>query len=167
MATTKVSLEEYLSTSYRPDAEYIDGELRERNVGELEHSRMVKAILRWFERFETSWQLEALPDVRVQVRTDNYRVPDICLRPLANPDVRFVTAVPAAVIEVLSPEDSISDYRERIADYLQKGIPGIWIVDPKTRKGWDCSSGDWIESVIFRLPDSPIYLDLTAVASGQ
>jgi Putative restriction endonuclease len=122
------------------------------------------AILPWFERFETSWQLEALPDVRVQVSAENYRVPDICLRPLANPDLRFVTTVPAAVIEVLSPEDSVSDCRERIADYLQKGIPGIWIMDPKTRKGWDCSSGNWIESVVFRMPDSPVYLDLGKIA---
>ena len=163
MATTKVSLEEYLGTSYRPDVEYIDGELKERNVGELEHARMVKAILLWFEKYESSWQLEALPDVRVQVSAENYRVPDVCLRPLANADVRFVTAVPAAVIEVLSPEDSISDYRARIADYRQKGIPGIWVVDPKTRKGWDCSSGNWIETSVFRLADSPIYLDLSAI----
>ena len=125
MATTKVSLEEYLSTGYRPDVEYIDGELKERNVGDLEHARMVKAILRWFEQYETSWQLEALPDVRVQVSAENYRVPDICLRPLANPGVRFITATPAVVVEALSPVDSISDYRARIADYRQKGIPGI------------------------------------------
>ena len=160
MVTTKLSLREYLATAYHPDAEYVDGELRERNVGELEHSRMVKAIMRWFEQYECSWQIEALSDVRVQVRAENYRVPDICLRPLSNPDIRFVTAAPAAIIEVLSPEDSVSDYRERIADYRQKGIPGIWVIDPKTRKGWDCSSGDWIETAVFRLPDSPIYLDL-------
>lgn len=163
MATTKTSLEEYLGTSYRPDVEYVDGELRERNVGELEHARMVKAILQWFAQYESSWHLEALPDVRVQVSAENYRVPDICLRPLANPDVRFVTSIPAAVIEVLSPEDSISDYRSRIADYRQKGIAGIWVVDPKTRKGWDCSSGSWLETELFRLTDSPIYLDLSAI----
>ncbi len=163
MATTKVSLEEYLNTSYRPDVEYIDGELKERNVGELEHARMVKAILRWFVQYESAWELEALPDVRVQVSAENYRVPDVCLRRLANRDIRFVTSVPAVVIEVLSPEDSISDYRARIADYRQKGIPGIWVVDPKTRKGWDCSSGNWIETTVFRLADSPIYLDLSAI----
>jgi Uma2 family endonuclease len=163
MATTKTSLEEYLSTNYRPDAEYIGGELKERNLGELEHARMVKAILRWFEQYESSWELEVLPDVRVQVSAENYRVPDICLRPTANPDVRYVTSAPAVVVEVLSPEDSISDYRARIADYRQKGIAGIWVVDPKTRKGWDCSSGNWIETVVFRLPDSPVYLDLSAI----
>ena len=29
-----VSLQEYLETSYRPDCDYLDGELLERNVGE-------------------------------------------------------------------------------------------------------------------------------------
>jgi Uma2 family endonuclease len=163
MATTKISLEEYLNTTYRPDAEYINGEVRERNVGELEHSRMVKAILRWFERYEAQWQIEALPDVRVQVSAHNYRVPDICLRPLANPDLRFVTSIPAAVIEVLSPEDSVSDYRERIADYRPKGIPAIWVVDPKTGRGWDCSTGDWIDSEAFEIAGSAIHLNLKAL----
>ena len=35
---TLVPLGEYLETVYEPDCEYIDGELVERNVGELEHS---------------------------------------------------------------------------------------------------------------------------------
>ena len=83
---------------------------------------------------------------------------------MSNPDVRFITATPSVVIEVLSPEDSIIDYRARIADCRLKGIPGIWVVDlPKTRKGWDCASGSWIETSIFRLADSPVYLDLSGI----
>jgi hypothetical protein len=39
VATTNlVSVREYLNTSYRPDCDYIDGEVRERNWGELEHA---------------------------------------------------------------------------------------------------------------------------------
>ncbi len=38
-STTQVPVSEYLKTSYRPDREYIDGELRERNVGKWEHAR--------------------------------------------------------------------------------------------------------------------------------
>jgi hypothetical protein len=30
---TQISVTEYLQTSYRPDREYVDGEVRERNVG--------------------------------------------------------------------------------------------------------------------------------------
>jgi hypothetical protein len=32
--STTVPLSEYLNTSYRPDRDYLDGELMERNVGE-------------------------------------------------------------------------------------------------------------------------------------
>ena len=38
-ASTTVSVEEYLSTSYSPDREYIDGLLLEGNWGETDHSR--------------------------------------------------------------------------------------------------------------------------------
>lgn len=65
MATTKVSLDEYLRTSHRPDAEYIDGELRERNVGEIEHAEMILAVLEWFIGRWHEWQIRILPEVRV------------------------------------------------------------------------------------------------------
>ena len=37
-STTLVSVGEYLSTAYRPDREYIDGRILERNLGERDHS---------------------------------------------------------------------------------------------------------------------------------
>ena len=67
MSTTKASLEEYLNTSYRPDVEYIDGELQERNVGEIEHAEMILAVLTWFLGHRQEWQIRIQPDVRVQV----------------------------------------------------------------------------------------------------
>jgi hypothetical protein len=33
-----ITIGEYLSTSYKPDLEYVDGELLERNVAEWDHS---------------------------------------------------------------------------------------------------------------------------------
>jgi hypothetical protein len=35
-----IPLNEYLGNSYRPDREYVDGEIRERNVGKWEHARV-------------------------------------------------------------------------------------------------------------------------------
>jgi Uma2 family endonuclease len=163
MATTKVSLEEYLKTSYRPDVEYIDGELQGRNVGEIEHARMIMAVLKWFIGHSQGWEIEALPDVRVQVRSDRFRVPDVCICAASNTDSRIVTTPPLVVIEVLSPEDRVGDYRERIADYIGMGVKGVWVIDPATRKGWDCSSANWIETAVFRLAGSPIYLDLSGI----
>ena len=47
MSTTAlISVEEYVATSYRPDRDFIDGELQERNLGELEHSLLQGSDLR-------------------------------------------------------------------------------------------------------------------------
>ena len=35
-----VPVEEYLRTTYRPDRDFIDGELRERNIGERPHATL-------------------------------------------------------------------------------------------------------------------------------
>jgi len=48
MATqVRISLQEYLETPYRPDREYIDGEVRERNVGKWEHARLQLLLGSW------------------------------------------------------------------------------------------------------------------------
>jgi Uma2 family endonuclease len=163
MATTQVSVEEYLKSVYKPDVEYVDGELEERNVGEIEHAKMILDVLVWFVGHRQEWQIQILPDVRVQVKAERFRIPDVCVCSASNTDTRIVTTAPLAVVEVLSPEDRIANYHERIADYMGMGIRGIWVVDPETRKGWDCSSGSWIETKVFRLADSSIYLDLAAI----
>jgi len=39
MATaTRIPIEQYLTTSYEPDAEYVNGEVEGRSVGEYDHS---------------------------------------------------------------------------------------------------------------------------------
>jgi Uma2 family endonuclease len=38
-----MSMEEYLRTSYRPDVNYIHGEIEERSLGEFEHARLQHA----------------------------------------------------------------------------------------------------------------------------
>ena len=39
-----ISVAEYLNTSYRPDCDYVNGEVRERNLGEMEHARLQTGI---------------------------------------------------------------------------------------------------------------------------
>ena len=39
-ATTLVSVEEYLSSVYEPECDYVDGEIEDRNVGEKDHSKL-------------------------------------------------------------------------------------------------------------------------------
>ena len=72
-----VPLNEYLESVYEPECEYIDGELRERNVGEVEHSRQQVLISRYLSNREEQWGIVVLPEQRVQVKAMSYRGPDI------------------------------------------------------------------------------------------
>ena len=35
-----------------------------------------------------------------------------------------------AVIEVLSPEDRVSRYQQRLDDYRAMGVANVWVIDP-------------------------------------
>ncbi len=136
MATgTLVSLEEYLSTIYDPDCEYVDGELLERNMGESDHSGIqgiVSAVL-YSQRREHG--IHVFPELRVQVAAARYRIPDITVttRKIRG---KILREPPFLCIEILSPEDRASRIEAKIDDYLSFGVPYIWIIDPLARKGW-------------------------------
>src|SRR6266545_974484 len=103
---TLVSVEEYLSTSYRPDREYIDGVILERNLGESDHSTVQTAIASYFYQRQTEWNIRALAEQRVQVRPTRFRVPDVCIVLGLGPVERILTRPPFICIEVLSREDT-------------------------------------------------------------
>src|SRR5579864_6625025 len=85
MATTQVSLEEYLRTDYEPDCDYVDGELEERNVGEKEHSAVQAFFIKWLAAHEEQLKLEAYPEIRMRVSPTRMRVADIAILPLNAP----------------------------------------------------------------------------------
>jgi hypothetical protein len=59
-----VSLEEYLHTTYRPDREYLDGELRERNVGQFDDSNLQAILTAIFFNNRGAWGVRGLPEQR-------------------------------------------------------------------------------------------------------
>jgi hypothetical protein len=44
-----------MRTSYRPNREYIDGQLLERNAGKYEHARLQFLLASWFRTQERAW----------------------------------------------------------------------------------------------------------------
>src|SRR5277367_2334723 len=89
MATAlHIPLKDYLGTSFRPDREYVDGEVRERNVGKYEHARVQALLARWFGNHEQEWGAQVVTEQRVRVSSTRVRIPDVALLPLgAQPDV--------------------------------------------------------------------------------
>jgi Uma2 family endonuclease len=139
MTETIVSLDEYLSTIYEADCEYVDGELLERNWGELEHSAMQSIILALFYNQRHQHGICVFPELRVQVAPTRYRIPDITVTS-AKPRGKILREPPFLCIEVLSPEDRASRIEAKIDDYLAFGVRHVWIIDPRLKKGWSYSS---------------------------
>ncbi len=135
-ATTLIPVEEYLRSSYDPDREYVEGLLVEREVGELEHGELQSAILAYI-RARYRGVAHAVVEVRMQVKCDRFRVPDVTVVVGARPkNIRVFTEPVLAVFEVLSPGDRAGDIEEKIHDYLDFGIRYVCVADPYKRKAY-------------------------------
>ncbi len=161
-ATTTLALAEYLQTSYRPDREYIDGELRERHVGKWEHARVQLLLGAWFFNHEAAWNVIGSTEQRLQVAPNRVRIPDlVVLRPGPQPDV--LIDPPLLVIEILSPDDTFSDTAKRAEDYRAMGVQAVWIIDPTTRSGRMCLGPQWLAGSRLEVPGTPLFVELDGI----
>jgi|ERR1051326_1612985 Uma2 family endonuclease len=132
---TLISVEEYLASVYKPDCDYVDGEVLERNMGERDHSWLQGALIGYFYTHRKDWNITILPEVRIQVKPKRFRIPDICIV-IDNTDEQILTKPPFLCIEILSPEDRWSRVEARINDFLEMGVPYIWVIDPQTKQAY-------------------------------
>ena len=135
-AATPISVSEYLSTSYRPDCDYVDGRIVERNVGEKDHSKLQAQLTIYLGARAKQWRIHVFVEQRVQVKATRFRVPDVCVVLGQEPDEQIFTAPPFICVEVLSKDDTMTQMQERIDDYLQFGVRYVWVFDPRTRRAY-------------------------------
>ena len=133
-AATQISVEEYLKAVYRPDRDYVDGVVEERNLGEWDHSSVQTQFAIFFGKFRHTG-LRAVTELRVRVRENKYRIPDVVVV-TSRPNEQVLTKPPLLCIEILSPEDTVSRTNTRVQDYLKFGVPVVWVVDPRERTVW-------------------------------
>jgi Uma2 family endonuclease len=134
-AATLVSVEEYLNTSYRPDCDYVDGVVEERNLGERDQSRLQHRLERFLGALEDRLGIFVLPQQRVQVKPTRFRIPDICV--MRSPtDEQIIRTAPFLCIEILSPRDTVAGTQERVDEFLRMGVSFVWVINPKTRDAY-------------------------------
>lgn len=158
--STQISLDEYLHTSYEPDAEYVDGKIEQRNVGEYDHNIVQLAVLFGFHAHNKQWGIRSVQEQRTLLGPRRVRIPDVSVFRRELPIEQVFTSPQLIAIEVLSPEDRHSRMEQRIEDFIAFGVQNIWIIDPKKRIGWNCSDGNWSRQERFEVDGSPIYLAL-------
>ena len=161
--TTQIPVEEYLTTRYRPDCDYIDGEVEERNLGEFEHATIQGRLIFWFISNEDKWQIRVLPEQRLQVKPENYRVPDVMVLRRDQPVEKIFTRPPLLIVEVLSSEDRMSRVRRVMDDYLAMGVEHVWLLDPLRREAYRCTANGFEKTTELQIPGSPIHLALPEI----
>jgi Uma2 family endonuclease len=160
----QIPVSEYLGTSFRPDREYVDGEIRERNVGLWDHARTQSLLAGWLGTHEAEWNVIGSTSQRVQVSPTRIRIPDlVVLRPGAQRAI--LTEPPLLVIEILSPDDTYSDLETRCQDYRAFGVQTVWIIDPTTRTGRMCLGADWLAADRLEVRGTPIHVNLPVLFS--
>jgi Uma2 family endonuclease len=132
--STKVLMDigEYLRTSFEgPDCEYLDGEIVERNMGELPHGDVQLNLGTLLRQMRKQLGLRVVPEIRIQISPTRYRVADLAV--WHNDDIgnAIPTVAPFLVVEILSPEDRMVRMLPKIQEYLSIGVEWIWIVDPR------------------------------------
>ncbi len=163
MATaTLIPVTEYLATTYHPDCDYLNGETKERNVGEGSHGRLQLLLGALFEQHAEAWNTCPVTEQRVQVAPTRYRVPDLVVLQANEPWQEVVRTPPLLCVEVLSRSDTFTELQERVDDYAAMGVPNIWAVSPWQRAAYYASPQGFRKSDnnILIIPNTAIRVDL-------
>src|SRR5450631_515583 len=123
-----IPVSEYLRTSYKPDRDYVDGEVKERILGETPHATAQGVLVAIFLANRKTWSVRPFTEQRIQTSETHFRVADVCVLRFGDPPGGIVRTPPLICIEVLSPEQSLSDVWGSIHDYLLMGVENVWIL---------------------------------------
>jgi Uma2 family endonuclease len=165
-----MDVEEYLHASFDgADCEYLDGEIVERNMGELTHGIAQKILIYLLTQMESRLGIQVVPEIRIQTGPRRYRVADIAVWRAGHIGERIPTVPPFLVIEILSPEDRMVRMQPKVREYLDHGAEWIWLIDPDERQalcysqqnpaGWACD--------VLRTENPALEIALETVLAGK
>lgn len=159
---SSISLDEYLRTSYQPDVDYVDGELRERKLGTPEYARVRNAIAAWFWHRRIRWGLHPVTEQRIQVSPTRIRICDVAVLHCHSPREGFLQTGPLVCINLLSSEESVDAQKQILAEFRDMGSRNVWLVDPhrQTAYTFDAEGLHEADASHVEAPGTPIHLDL-------
>jgi Uma2 family endonuclease len=137
--STLVSVEEYLSTNYKPNCEYVDGVLHPKPMGTRKHGKLQIWLGQLInERFP---DFEAGSEVTVQIRTGKYLIPDLIVQRCDFIQDPYPTVPVHLCIEILSPGDRMSEVCAKCEEYHAWGVESTWMLDPEEQRAWEYRKG--------------------------
>ena len=135
LTTTLISVDEYLRTSYKPNCEYRDGVLTQKAMPTYQHSE-VQFQVSMLIRTHFS-QFKANPELHVRLSERRYLIPDVAVQRTDRIQKPYPTEPIHLCVEILSPDDRLSEVIAKCEEYRAWGVPMVWIIDPVNLLAWE------------------------------
>src|SRR5713101_8994711 len=98
-----MGVDEYLRTSFDgADCEYLDGEVVERNMGELPHGDVQGTLVVLLRQLRRRLGIRVVPEIRIQISPTRFRVADLAVWRDDDIGSGIPTVPPFLAIEILS-----------------------------------------------------------------
>jgi len=146
MATAAlISVEEYLATTYKPACDYVDGVLYQKSMPTSKHGsiqgELYMLIRQGFPQYRPG------SEITVRIRAGKYLVPDLIVQDRDHLQDPYPTEPVHLCVEILSPEDRLSQALAKCEDYLDWGVETTWVIDPEARRAWEYRKGRLLAEV--------------------
>jgi Uma2 family endonuclease len=115
-------------------------------LGEKTHSSIQTNLIMYLAPRRKALGIKIYAEQRVQVSPTRFRIPDVTIIKASQFQGEIFTSPPHLCIEVLSKDDTMLYMQEKIDDYLGFGVPYIWIVNPRLRKGYVVTKTGMVEA---------------------
>ena len=135
---TAIPLDEYLHSSFPgPDREFRDGELVARSMPDYLHGKCQLLLGGFFLARREQLRVYPCSETRIRLPGRRVLIPDVAVfhpvEPSGVPD-----SPPLVAVEILSPDDPLSEVRAKLEEYRAWGVPHVWLVDPHSRRLYSC-----------------------------
>jgi Uma2 family endonuclease len=139
----RVTPDDFLRMPDRGVLELVDGKIVEKKMS-AESSRVEGLVFFAIQSFLRSHPVATAYPSSLGYRCfaddpDKIRRPDVSLigqdrlAALADPNPGLMPIIPDLAVEVVSPHDTVYEVDEKVREYLNAGVPLVWIVDPEAR----------------------------------
>ena len=122
--------------------ELVEGELRQVSPAGYDHgkiaARLTAVLGQYVEEHELGDICTAETGFKLKSAPDTVRAPDVAF--IGQARVAEVSSArgyghgaPDLAVEVISPNDKVSEVEEKVAEWLSAGAKQVWVVSPKLR----------------------------------
>lgn len=111
-----ITADQYLSTHFEYEPEFVRGEIVERPLPNKSHSRIQQLLAVLLHRIGFCY-----PELRLRVAPDSYRIPDIALFE-HEPEGEVPHSPPLLIVEIVSPDERHHDLMQKLQDYRAWGV---------------------------------------------